>query len=327
MICSSVNLDRFIRPSLRWAGLSLTVEEFQGVTSLGRTLFNRGGVSGGHVNLDDSLQDRGVSAFVGKNRLKGALSGFISEIEKGAVSKGSYLLIDSFDRLSREAVPVAVNLFTKILLENLIIVTLSDRRLYDRNADVMSIMYAVMQASRSHEESAEKGRKVRCAHEAAKRRAREEGYIWHRLGPTWLKYQRGRWKVISARHASIKRIFRDLDAGVRPGVLAASLNNDGVEPVRNAQRWTSASVIRLGRNRALIGEYQPYSCEGGRRRRRDGTAIPGYYPSLIENDLFDRVQARLTLRKCRIDAIGGVKHRRFNNLFRDAAVARIAAAR
>ena len=34
MICSSVNLDRFIRPSLRWAGLSLTVEEFQGVTSV-----------------------------------------------------------------------------------------------------------------------------------------------------------------------------------------------------------------------------------------------------------------------------------------------------
>ena len=33
MICSSVNLDCFIRPSLRWAGLSLPVEEFQGVTS------------------------------------------------------------------------------------------------------------------------------------------------------------------------------------------------------------------------------------------------------------------------------------------------------
>jgi hypothetical protein len=33
MICSSVNRDRFIRPSLRWAGLYLRLEEFQGVTS------------------------------------------------------------------------------------------------------------------------------------------------------------------------------------------------------------------------------------------------------------------------------------------------------
>ena len=33
MICSSLNLDCFIRPSLRWAGLYLPLEEFQGVTS------------------------------------------------------------------------------------------------------------------------------------------------------------------------------------------------------------------------------------------------------------------------------------------------------
>ena len=31
MICSSVNLDCFIRPSLRWARLYLRLEEMQGV--------------------------------------------------------------------------------------------------------------------------------------------------------------------------------------------------------------------------------------------------------------------------------------------------------
>ena len=35
MICSSVNLDRFIRPSLRWAGLYVRLAKFQGVTSAG----------------------------------------------------------------------------------------------------------------------------------------------------------------------------------------------------------------------------------------------------------------------------------------------------
>jgi hypothetical protein len=33
MICSSVNLDRFICPSFPWGGLYLFLAEFQGVTS------------------------------------------------------------------------------------------------------------------------------------------------------------------------------------------------------------------------------------------------------------------------------------------------------
>lgn len=35
MICSPVNLDSFIRPSLPWAGLELLLKAFQGVTSGG----------------------------------------------------------------------------------------------------------------------------------------------------------------------------------------------------------------------------------------------------------------------------------------------------
>ncbi len=33
MICSSVNIDRFIRPFLPWSGLYVLLEEFQGVRS------------------------------------------------------------------------------------------------------------------------------------------------------------------------------------------------------------------------------------------------------------------------------------------------------
>ena len=48
MICSSVNLDCFIRPSLRWAGLSLPVEDFRGVTSRAMPAWNRStGLRGG----------------------------------------------------------------------------------------------------------------------------------------------------------------------------------------------------------------------------------------------------------------------------------------
>jgi hypothetical protein len=42
-ICSSVNLDRSIRPSLSWGGLQLFLAEFQGITS---AAFGDGRLSG-----------------------------------------------------------------------------------------------------------------------------------------------------------------------------------------------------------------------------------------------------------------------------------------
>src|SRR5262245_52660873 len=65
--------------------------------------------------LDDSLQDLGVSAWKGRNFKQGALGRFLAMVESGEIPKGSYLLIESLDRLSREAVPDALTLFMAII--------------------------------------------------------------------------------------------------------------------------------------------------------------------------------------------------------------------
>ncbi|HXQ45394.1 MAG TPA: recombinase family protein, partial [Caulobacteraceae bacterium] len=57
-----------------------------------------------NLDLDTTLRDLGVSAFTGDNRMKGALKLFKDRVARGEVERGSYLLIDSFDRLSRETV-------------------------------------------------------------------------------------------------------------------------------------------------------------------------------------------------------------------------------
>jgi DNA invertase Pin-like site-specific DNA recombinase len=49
-----------------------------------------------------SFRDIGVSAFRGRNRRNGALGAFLDAVEIGVVSRGSYLLVESFDRLSRD---------------------------------------------------------------------------------------------------------------------------------------------------------------------------------------------------------------------------------
>src|ERR1700686_4674214 len=53
--------------------------------------------------LDESIGvDRGLSGFTGSNIATGALGQFIKRIEAGKIPKGSALLVESPDRISRQ---------------------------------------------------------------------------------------------------------------------------------------------------------------------------------------------------------------------------------
>ncbi|MEO8320021.1 MAG: recombinase family protein, partial [Bradyrhizobium sp.] len=53
------------------------------------------------------LEDIGISAFKGDNARHGALGHFLSAVKAGSVPKGSYLIVESLDRLSREEILAA----------------------------------------------------------------------------------------------------------------------------------------------------------------------------------------------------------------------------
>jgi len=52
---------------------------------------------------DFKLEDIGVSAFKGANVASGAFGRFLEAVRSGKIAKGSYLLVESLDRLSRQA--------------------------------------------------------------------------------------------------------------------------------------------------------------------------------------------------------------------------------
>jgi len=78
--------------------------------------------------------DEAVSGFRGKNRTEGALSKLLKKIKSGAVPVGSVIIIEAFDRLSREDVFTAYTTFTDILKSGMEIVTLIDKQWYSRDA-------------------------------------------------------------------------------------------------------------------------------------------------------------------------------------------------
>src|ERR1700692_2428578 len=72
------------------------------------------------------LEDIGVSAFKGANVRDGALGQFLEAVRSGAVKPGSYLIVESLDRLSREQVLTAQSLFLSIIQAGINLVTLMD---------------------------------------------------------------------------------------------------------------------------------------------------------------------------------------------------------
>lgn len=71
-----------------------------------------------------SYRDLGVSAFKRKNIEKGALAAFISAVKTGRIAKGSYLIIEQFDRLTRADVDIALKLLLDLVHSGITVVTL-----------------------------------------------------------------------------------------------------------------------------------------------------------------------------------------------------------
>ena len=66
------------------------------------------------LELDNRLtiRDLGVSGYRGQNAVHGELGHFLTAVRNGRIAPGSYLLIESLDRLSRSNILQAQNLLT-----------------------------------------------------------------------------------------------------------------------------------------------------------------------------------------------------------------------
>ena len=113
---------------------------------------------------DAQLEDIGISAFKGANVRGGALGRFLDAVKAGAVKPGSYLLVESLDRLSREDLLLAHSLFLSIVQAGINLVTLADQRVYRAGeTNLVDMITSLVIMSRAHEESRIKGLRVAAA--------------------------------------------------------------------------------------------------------------------------------------------------------------------
>src|SRR5262245_57877937 len=107
--------------------------------------------------LDDSAHfvDDGKGAFRGKNKDTGALAALLADVRGGLIAAGSVLLVESLDRLSREEVDEALDLFRGLMKAGISIRTREPERFYDASAkfDMLTMLEFLFIAARAHEES------------------------------------------------------------------------------------------------------------------------------------------------------------------------------
>lgn len=261
--------------------------------------------------FDSSMRDLGVSAYRGANRLRGALGRFIELAESGEIEPGSALLIESLDRLSREEILTALGLFTRLLSAGVEVITLADGQHYTRESinNVGNLVISLFVMARAHEESAMKSHRLSAAW-AAKRSNAFTAPLTSRV-PHWLRLDRGTNRIveISERAQIVREIFKSITAGLGRRRIIRDLNERGVPPFGSGQMWHESYVSKILANRAVLGEYQPYTGRG-RDRRPSGDPIQHYYPVIIDEQMFYLAQAASSARRLQ----GGRRGQRFSNL-------------
>lgn len=240
--------------------------------------------------------DKGRSAYSGRNLDdEGQLRRFLDLVENGTIESGSYLLVESLDRLSREKVTTALPRFMDLLNRGIRVVTLSDSRLYTEEFNELDLIISIVHMSRAHNESAIKGERVSAAWANKRVLARSDKTPLGKACPYWLELVDGRYQPITKRVETVRLIFELAIQGYGQGSIPRILNERGIPVFGSRNRnhsgaWGSSSVSKLLNNRALLGEYQPTHMVDG-RRVNDGEPVTGFFPPVIEESVFYQAQA------------------------------------
>lgn len=263
--------------------------------------------------ITENFEDLGISAFRGKNaRSGGALARILSEVQAESIPPGSILLVESLDRLSREEIPTALQLFLSIVNAGVRIVTLCDGHEYHKaKLDMNDLLTSIAIMSRANDESATKGMRMREKWEKRRSEAADGEQILTNL-PAWLELKNRKVvkKMIDGKPVkktvgnivkksdaakAVKKLFTLAADGYGLGAITRKLNRDGVPPIGRSGRWSKTYVHNLLRGRQVLGELLLRKTIDGKVTAAQ--TVKGYYPPIIDEKLWERANALLDSKK------------------------------
>lgn len=248
------------------------------------------------------FRDLGVSAYRGKNAREGELAKFLQLVRDRKIPEGSYLLIENFDRLSRQDIESAYQLFNELMLAGLKIVTLQDGTIFERGQnDLGKMLKVLLSAELSHDESRKKSKRLKDTWVIKRSNIARKKLT--SICPAWLKLNESKtvYEVIDDRARIVKDIFEKTISGKGRRLIANELNALSVEPwglgKKRGEGWQDSYISKILSNQAVIGWFQPHELQRDsddkKRRVPVGDPIENYFPPIIDKDTFQLAQVAL----------------------------------
>lgn len=243
------------------------------------------------LELVNDYQDLGVSAFKGANSKTGALSRFLDEIGK-SVPVGSWLFIENLDRLSRQDIISAQELFLSIIRRGITIVTGMDNKIYSLDtvtANPMDLMFSILLFIRGNEESQTKRTRTNSSAllkiKAHQNNPQSPAVAIEEIGKNmwWTDTTSGYVLPHPIYFPIVQKIVQMKRDGHSTGTVLDYLNEHHEPPPATSNKkhdhWSKAMVSRLFQTKALMG-IKTVSVDGIEYELKD------YYPRVMSDSDF-----------------------------------------
>lgn len=240
-----------------------------------------------------SMRDEGLSAYHQKHITQGAFGVFLKAVQDGQVAKGSVLVVEGLDRLSRAEPLQAQAQLASIIHAGISVVTPSDNKVYSREslkANPMDLVYSLLVMIRAFEESDTKSSRVRDAIRRLCRRWQEgtyRGLIRAGEAPGWVEVVNGKWQFVPERAQAVRMAVELSLRGMGTTRIAQELHAAGLSP--GGVTPHSGQIRHILKHVALKGEKHLTIEE-------ETFVLEGYYPAILEPEAWDKLQGLLTQR-------------------------------
>jgi len=247
----------------------------------------------------DPLVDRGLSAFHGRHRSKGALGAFIAAAKAGQIPSGSVLVVEDIDRLTREVADKQLRLLLEFFDNGLAIGVIRDDWVidlarYNDDAALRLVLQTRFDAATDYSKKLS-GR----ISDVWQRRQRDwvahrKPYLGRGSRPEWLTDDGVNFVEIPKTVELVQRIFKLCAEENMGGTqIAELLNAMGYKPTRT-DAYGPDRVLKILHDRRVLGEKQ----------WPDGTLIPDYFPRIIDQALWDACQKAIDIRQTNKGRLG-----------------------
>ncbi|MGY5673561.1 recombinase family protein [Vibrio cincinnatiensis] len=272
--------------------------------------------------LDTELNiytELGRSAFSGDQQDN--LKRLIEDCESGRIEKGSLLIVENLDRLSRQTVNKAMRQFLH-LLEYVNIYTIQDDKFYSSDDEAtenqtVDIITSLLIMGRAYDESSTKRGRLRDKWEEKRQQIHNKKIATSY--PHWLNLSDD-WESFYLKEDAVKAIRKIFDLCIAGNGYNQILRylNDRLDlyptPSKRSKSglWVRSTVQLLLSDRRLLGEMQLFT-GAYKKRKAYGDPIPDYYPQVIDEKTF--LKAQIAMKERNIGA-GKTGTYRFSNIFR-----------